>query len=53
MLVIYMCNLKNNTNKQIYKMETNSKTQKSNLWSLKGGRDKVGSMGLTYTNYYI
>ena len=41
----YMWNLKNNTNKSIYKTETVSQTKKTNLWLLKGrgkgGRDKL------------
>ena len=35
--IVYMCNLKNNdTNELIYKRETDSQTQKTNLWLPKG-----------------
>ena len=38
-----MWNLKNNTNELIYKTETNSPMQKTNLWLPKGkGGDKLG-----------
>ena len=37
--IIYMWNLKNDTNELIYKTETDSETQKTNLWLPKG---KVG-----------
>ena len=40
-----MWNLKYDTNELIYKAETDSQTQKSNLWLPKGmgvGRDKLG-----------
>ena len=31
--IVYMCNVKNNdTNELIYKRETDSQTQKTNLW---------------------
>ena len=30
--VIYMWNLKSNTNESVYKTETDSQTQKTNLW---------------------
>ena len=40
----YMQNLKNKTNELIYKAETDSQTQKPNLWlrNGKGERDKLG-----------
>ena len=35
--IVYMCNVKNNdTNELIYKRETDSQTQKTNLWLPKG-----------------
>ena len=39
-----MCNLKNNTNEPTHKMETDSQTQKKNLWlpEREGGEDKLG-----------
>ena len=43
--ITYMWNLKNDTNELIYKTETDSQTQKTNLWLPKGksgGRDKLG-----------
>ena len=47
-----MWNLKYDTNERIYKTETDSQTQKTNLWLPKGkgggwGRDKLG--GKPYT----
>ena len=42
--IIYMWYLKNNTNESIYKTETDSQTQKTNLWlpKGKGGRGNLG-----------
>ena len=43
--MVYMWNLKNNTNESIYKTETDLQTQKTNLWLSQGkgrGRDKLG-----------
>ena len=44
--IIYLCNLKYGTNDPIYKTETESQTQKTNLWLPKGKgageRDKLG-----------
>ena len=35
--IVYMCNVKNNdTHELIYKRETDSQTQKTNLWLPKG-----------------
>ena len=45
MISIYMCNLKYDTNELIYKIETYSQAQETNLWLLKGkrwGTDKLG-----------
>ena len=49
-----MWNLKNNTNEFTYKIETDSQTQKTNLWLPKGKEEgrTVRSKGLTGTNYY-
>ena len=45
--ITYMWNLKNNTNESIYKIKTDSQTQKTDLWLPKGkGRgwwDKLGA----------
>ena len=48
--ITYTQNLKkNDTNKSIYKIETDSQTQKTNLWlpmgKGRGGRDKLGAWG--------
>ena len=46
--ITYMWNLKNDTNKVIYKTETDSQTQRTNLWLPKGkgrGRDKLEVWG--------
>ena len=50
-----MWNLKNDTNELIYKTETDSQTQKTNLWLPKGEgvRDKLEVWGLTDTYYYV
>ena len=43
--ITFMWNLKNDINELIYKTETDSQTQKTNLWLPKGkgqGRDKLG-----------
>ena len=37
--IIYMWNLKYNTNELIYETETDSQTQKTDVWLLKGGMD--------------
>ena len=48
-----MWNLKNNTNKSIYKAETDSQTYKTNFWLPKGKRrGESDKLGLTDTNYY-
>ena len=44
-MIIYMQNLKNNTNESIYKTETEWQAEKTNLWLPEGkggGRDKLG-----------
>ena len=50
-----MWNLKNNTNESMRKTETDSQTQKVNLW-LPNGTGKmerqIKNMRLTDTNYY-
>ena len=54
--ITYMWNLNYDTNDLIYKRETDSQTQKTNLWLPKGkggGGGKIRSMGLADTNYYI
>ena len=45
--ITYMWNLKIDTNELIYRTETDSQTQKTNLWlpKGKGGRDKLGVWG--------
>ena len=42
--IIYMWNLKSNTNELVYKTEIDSQTLKTNLWlpKGKGGEDKLG-----------
>ena len=43
-------------NKHIYKTETGSQTEKINLWLPKekdGREEKMVSLGMTYTHYYI
>ena len=50
-----MWNIKNNTNKSIYKIETDLQTYKTNLWLPKGrgkGDGQIRCMGLTDTNSY-
>ena len=50
----YMCNLKKYKNKCIFKTETDSQAQKTNLWLQKGRGGQEGqirSMGLTDRNY--
>ena len=54
-VITYMWNLKNNTNECIYKTETDSQTQKTDLWLPKGrgrGEGQIRNMGLTGTNDY-
>ena len=48
-----MWNLKYDTNELIYKTETESQTQKTNLWLPKGKEGQIRSMGLTDTKYSI
>ena len=40
--ITYMWNLRNNTNESICKTETDSQTQKTNLWLPKGKRGRQG-----------
>ena len=61
--ITYIQNLKYDTNGLIYKTETHSQTQKTNLWLPKGkrGKDKLGvCVGIciyththTYTHIYV
>ena len=55
--VTYMWNLKYDTNEYIYKAETDSQTQRTDLWlSGKGGgmqKGRIGSLGLTDENQHI
>ena len=54
--ITYMQNVKNNANRSIYKTETDSQTQKTNLWLPKGERGKginlecgINGLKLPYT----
>ena len=49
----YMWNLKYGTNESICRTETDSQTQKTNLWLPRGRREGVDGLGLVDTNYYI
>ena len=49
--ITYMWNLKYETNELIYKTETDSQTQRTDLW-LPRGREWIGSLGLADANYY-
>ena len=49
--ITYIWNLKNNTNESVYKIETDSQTQKTNQWLQRGERQLRG-MRVTDTNYY-
>ena len=49
-------NLKYDTNKPVHKIETDSQTQRIDLWLPKGGEvgeGWIGSLGLADTNDYI
>ena len=51
-----MWNLKYDTNEAIYKTETDSQTQRTDLWLPRGKRvveGKIGIWGLADANYYI
>ena len=54
--ITYMQNLKYDTSELVYETETDSQTERTDLW-LPGGRevgDKwIGSLGLADANYYI
>ena len=56
--IIYMLNLKNNTNESIFNTETDSQTDKLSLWLPKGigsgeGQELINrNLGLTDTNVY-
>ena len=54
--ITYMQNLKKkNAIELIHKMEIDPQTQKKNLWlpKEKECKNKIKSLGLTYTHYYI
>lgn len=54
--ITYMQHLKYNTNEHVYETETDSQTQTTDFWLLRGGRmgkTSTGSLGLAYINYYI
>ena len=46
-----MWHLKYDTNEHIY--ETDSQTQKTDLWLPSVGEGRIGSLGLAGVNYYI
>ena len=51
-----MWNLKYDTNEPNYETETDSQTQRTDLWLPKGrgeGKRRIGSLGLTDANCYI
>ena len=48
----YTQNLKYGTDEHICDLETDSQTQKTDLW-LPKGRGRIGSLGLADANYYI
>ena len=51
-----MWNIKYGTNELIYKTETDSETQRTDLWLPRGRGEEVGStgsLGLVDANYYI
>ena len=48
-----MWNLKNNTDESVVKTETDSQTEKTNLWLPKGRKEgQIKSVGLTDINCY-
>ena len=54
--VTYMWNLKDGTNEPIYQIETDSQTQRTDLWLPRGrgvGEVWIRSLGLADANYYI
>ena len=54
--IIYMWNLKYDTNEPIYETETDSRTWRTDLWLPMGkGLEErwTGSLGLAGANYYI
>ena len=54
--IIYMWNLKYDTNDHIYKIETDSQTQKTDLCLLRGrtvGEECSVSLGIADAKYYI
>ena len=53
--ITYTWNLKYDTNGPIYETETDSQTQRADLWLPRGmgvGEGWTGSLRLAYTNYY-
>ena len=51
-----MWNLNYDTNEPMYETDTDSQTQRSDLWLPRGwevGEGRSGSLGLADTNYYI
>ena len=54
--ITYMWNVKYGTNEPIHKTETDSKTQRTDMWLPKGrgeGVEWTGSLGLVDANDYI
>ena len=54
--IIYMWNLKYDTNDHIYKIETDAQTQKTDLCLLRGrrvGEEYSVSLGVADANFYI
>ena len=50
--ITYTQNLKYNTNELIYETETDSQTQRKDLWLPRVG-GQIGSLGLADANYYV
>ena len=54
--IIYIWNLKHGSNEPIYKTETDSETQKTDVWLPRGREEEVGwtgSLGSVAVKYYI
>ena len=54
--ITYMWNLKHDTNELIYETETDSQTQRTDMWLPRGRQDGegwIGCLGLADAKYYI
>ena len=51
--ITYMWNLKYDTNELVYGTETDSQTQRTDMWLQRVREERIGTLGLADANYYL